>query len=318
MLFRSQRRAALKTLEQAAEKLSPPQRQLFVAQGHEMIGNLDDSERSFREAVAAAPDDPGVMRSLAAFLVRRGRLTAARDELQAIISVPRDDPAGLRAHLWARRTLAEIAAQSGRYRDAQLALSLLDENVEREGRLAAEDLALQIAILAPRPEPSSWRRALEVLDRLASIQPLSTTQRTQKAQLLEQLGRWNECRDELLSIASAPNTPPAFVSLLIERLVRHGELGAARIWLKTLSDRLPNAPVVAALEAKLSLAENDRKAAVAAVRRLMPGDAVAPELTGHLGPLAELLEELGFLTAADKVFAQYAASSGDGAIARAE
>ena len=112
-LAAGQRRAALKTLEQAAEKLSPPKRQLFVAQGQEMIGNLDDAERSFREAVAAAPDDPGVMRSLAAFLVRRGRLTAARDELQAIISVPRDDPAGLRAHLWARRTLAEIAAQSG-------------------------------------------------------------------------------------------------------------------------------------------------------------------------------------------------------------
>ncbi len=317
-LAAGQRRAAVKTLEQGGENLAPPQRQLFVAQGREMLGQIDDAERSFRDAVAAAPGDPGVLRSLAAFLVRRGRLTAAREELQALLALSRDAPVGSRTHLWARRTLAELTVQSGRYRDIERAIALLDENIDREGRLAAEDLALQAAILAPRPEPSNWRRALETLERLSSLQPLSTDQRMQKAQLLEQLGRWDECRDELLSIASAPNTPPPFLALLIERLMQHGELEAARIWLKTLSDRIPDAPMVFALQAKLSLAENDRKAAVAAIRKLMPGDAAAPELAGHLGPLSQLLEELGFSAAADKVFTQFAASSSDGVIARAE
>jgi tetratricopeptide (TPR) repeat protein len=312
------RRAAMKTLERGGEELAPPQRQLFVAQGQEMLGQVDDAERSFRDAVAAAPDDPGVTRSLAAFLVRHGRLTAAQEELRAIVAVPRDDPAGARAQSWARRTLAELMAQSGSYRDMERAIKLLDENVDRGGRLAAEDIAFQAAILAPRPEPKSWRRALELLDRLLSLQPLSNTQRTQKAQLLEQLGRWDECRDELLSIASAPDTAPTNVSLLIERLVQHQELGAARIWLKTLSDRIPDAPLVSALQAKLSLAENDRKAAVAAIRKLMPDDAVAPEMASRLGPLAKLLEDLDFNAAADKVFAQFAASSAEGVIARAE
>ncbi len=317
-LAAGQRRAALRTLEQGGEKLASPRRQLFVAQGREMLGEIDEAERSFREAVTAAPDDPGILRSLAAFLVRRGRLTAAQEELQAIIAVRRDDPAGVRAQLWARRTLAEIKAQSGDYRDVERAMKLLDDNIDREGRLAAEDLAMQAAILATRPEPRNWRRALEILERLSSQQPLSTDQRTRKAQLLEQLGRWDECRDELLSIASAPNTPPPFLALLIERLVQHRELEAARIWLKTLADRIPNAPMVWALQAKLSLAENDRKAAVTAVRKLMPGDAVAPELAGHLGPLSQLLEELSFGGAADKVLSQFAASSSDGVIARAE
>ena len=317
-LAAGQRRSALKTLEQGEATLSSPQRELFVSQGREMLGQIDEAEHGFRAAVAAAPDDPGVIRSLAAFLVRRGRLTAAREELRALVDRPREDPAGLRARLWARRTLAEITAQTGGYRDAERAVALLDENVDREGRLAAEDIALQIAILAPRPEPRSWRRALVLLDRLAALQPLSNGQRMQKAQLLEQLGRWDECRDELLSIASAPGVPPAFLTMLIERLVEHRELGAARIWLKTLAERLPDAPAVAALQAKLALAQDDRNAAVAAVRRLMPGDAVTPELAGHLGPLSELLEELGFGPAADRVLTGFAASSGAGAIARAE
>ncbi|MFM9197219.1 MAG: tetratricopeptide repeat protein [Planctomycetia bacterium] len=317
-LAAGQRRSAVKTLETGEKNLPSPQRELFVAQGREMLGQIDDAERSYRAAVAAAADDPVVMRSLAAFLMRRGRLTAAREELQAIVAQPRDDSAGLRARLWARRMLAEIMAQTGGYRDAERAVAMLDENVDREGRLAAEDLELQLAILAPRPEPKSWRQALVLLDRLSALQPLSNAQRTQKSQLLEQLGRWDECRDELLSIASAPGAPPAFVSLLIERLLQHREFEAARIWLKTLADRLPDAPVVAALQAKLALAQNDRKAAVAAVRKLKPGDAVTPELAGHLGPLSDLLEELGFGPAADRVLAQFAASSGEGAMARAE
>jgi predicted Zn-dependent protease len=289
---------------------------MFMAQCLEMLGQIDDAERSFREAVAAAPDDQVALRSLAAFLVRQGRLQAAREEMEAIIAADHDDPTTLRTKMWARRMLAEIEVQAGGYRDIERAVKLLDDNADRNGLLAAEDLAMQSAILAARPDPSSWRRALGHLEKLASLQPLSNAQRTQKAKLLEQLGRWDECRNELVSIASASNTPPAFHTLLIETLLRHKELDSAQIWLKTLSNRLPDSPVVWALQAKLSLAQNDRTAAVAAIRKLMPGDAPAPELANNLVPLADLLEELGFNAAADKVFTQLAASSTDGVIAR--
>ena len=310
------RQSALQTMAGGEESLGPPERQMFMAQCLEMLGQIDDAERSFREAVAAAPDDQVASRSLADFLFRHGRLQAASEEMEAIIAADYDDPTTLRTKMWARRMLAEIKVQAGGYRDIERAVKLLDDNADRNGRLAAEDLALQSAILAARPDPSSWRRALDHLEKLASLQPLSNAQRTQKAKLLEQLGRWDECRNELVSIASAPNTPPAFHTILIETLLRHKELESAQIWLKTLSNRLPDSPVVWALQAKLSLAQNDRTAAVAAIRKLMPGDAPAPELANNLGPLADLLEELGFNAAADKVFTQLAASSTDGVIAR--
>ena len=310
-------RAAEHTLEKGAEMLAPPQRQLLLAQGHEVFGRIDDAERSFREALTAAPGNPAAMRSLAAFLIRQGRLSAAREQLLTIIADTSADPAMKRAATWARRMLADMTIQTGSYQDMQRALALIDDNADQDGRLSAEDVALQIAILAPRPEPDSWRRALGLIDRLASLQPLSTTQRTQKAQLLEQLGRWNESRDELLSIASAPNTPPTFQALLIEKLIQHKDLNAARIWLKTLAERLPDAPIVTAIQAKVALAENNREAAVAAARKLMPAAAATPEMAGQLGPLSSLLEELGLNAAADQMFTQYAAVSTDGVLARA-
>jgi cellulose synthase operon protein C len=311
------RRAAEHTVDKGAEKLAPPQRQLLLAQGHEMFGRIDDAERSFREALTAAPGNPAAMRSMAAFLIRQGRLSAAREQLRTIIAAASDEPAMKRTAIWARRMLADMTIQTGSYQDMRRALALIDDNADQNGRLPAEDVALQIAILAPRPEPSSWRQALGLLDTLASMQPLSTTQRTQKAQLLEQLGRWNESRDELLSIASAPNTPPTFQALLIEKMIQHKDLDAARIWLKTLADRLPDAPMVTAIQAKVALAENNREAAVAAARKLMPAAAASPEMAGQLGPLAALLEELGLNAAADQIFTQYAAVSTDGVLARA-
>ena len=312
-----QRQAAERTLEKGGRALPPPQQQMFVAQGYELFGRTDDAERSFRDAITAAPDNPTASRSLAAFLIRQGRLTAAREELLAILAVTREDSATKRTQMWARRTLAELTAQTGRYPDINRALALLDDNADPEGQLAAEDLALQMEILAARPEPDSWRRALGLIARLSSLQPLSNRQRTQKAQLLEKLGRWDEGRDELLSIASAPNTPPTLQALLIEKLLQHKELTAARIWLKTLAERLPDAPLVTALQARLSLAENDRAAAMAAARKLMPADPPTPEIASRLGGLAALLEDLGLNAAADQVFTQFASSSSNGVIARA-
>ena len=309
-------RAAERTVSRGTETLSPPQRQLFLAQGHELFGRIDDAERSFREAIAASPGNPTAMRSLAAFLVRQGRLTSAREQLRTIIAMTADDSATKRVKIWARRLLADLTSQTGNYRDIERALALLDENADQDGQLTSEDLAMQIAILAPRPEPASWRRALSLIEKLASLQPLSTAQRTQKAQLLEQLGQWNESRDELLSIASATNTPPAFHALLIEKLLLHKDLDAARIWLKTLADRIPDAPIVTVLQAKVALAENNREAAVAATRKLMPEAPMSPDVAGRLGGLSALLEELGLNAAADQMFAEFAAVSTDGVIAR--
>ena len=317
-LGEGKREVAEQTLERAATTLAEPGRSLMLAQGNEMLGKPDDAERYFREATANAPDDLNAQRALAAFLARRGQRGPARESLQRIIDSTADDVEAAATRVWARRTLAELLAGQGAFRDLQAGMALIAKNADEKGRLPPEDMALQIQLLANRPEPASWRQAIDILEQLEESQPLSMGQQLQLAQLRERAGRWEEARNGMISIASSPNTPPAIIALLIEKLVAHDEITAARTWLRRLKASLPEAPATFALEAKVAIAEKDRETAVAAARRLMPGPGAAANQAGDLETVAKLLEELGFAKAADRVFTQLAATSADGAIERAE
>ena len=312
------RRIAERTLERAAEALEEPSRQLVQAQGYEMLGRLDDAEQSYRDAIAAAPDDLTASRGLAAFLVRRGRVNPARDVLRGIIDAKDETPTGKAAKIWARRSLAQLTADVGGYKALEQALTILEGNKGTDGKLGPEDIALQVTLLAVRPEPASWRRAITLLETLGRSQPLSSTQRLQLAQLREKAGRWGECRDEMLTLVASPNAPPAVLGLLVEQLIEHGELSSATTWFGKLQAAAPDSPATLALEAKLAMAGNDRPTAVAAARKLMPAGDVPLEQLARLPTIAKLMEDLGFPKAADKLLTSYAQRVPEGALARAE
>jgi tetratricopeptide (TPR) repeat protein len=317
-LASGERKPAENTLDRAADRLPEPARQLVLAQGYEMLGRFPDAEREYREAVTASPGDLSASRSLAAFLVRRGRLNPAREELRGIIDAKADDSSSRGIQRWARRTLAQLTAESGGYRALEQAVALVEKNVGSDGKLSPDDVSLLVSMLAVRPEPASWRRAAKLLETLAASQPLSAAQRLQLAQLRERAGRWEECRSDLVSLVAAPNTPPALYALLVEKLIEHGELSSARTWLTKLRSLAPDAPVTLALEAKLAMAEDDRPTAVAAARKLMPSGPVPLEQVGQLRDVARLMEDLEFPKAADKILTEYAGRSVDGIVARAE
>lgn len=317
-LATGRRRAAENTLDRAVGALPNPASELVRAQGMEMLGRLDEADRALQAAATKAPEDVGIATARAEFLVRVGRIDAARESLRGIIAT-KDDNASARAmRTWARRKLAELTAQQGTYPQLQEAIALLDENIGADGKLAAEDAAVKVAILANRPEPASWREAVAVLERLRKQQPLTTAQRLTLAGLLDKVDRWEESRQELMAIVSAPKTPPAFIALLADKLISHGELDNARAWVKRLQETAPSAPVTVALEARMAIAEKDRTRAADMARRLMPAGQVPNEQAGQLLALAKLLEELEFPKAADKVLAQYATQSPDGVFARAQ
>ena len=317
-LAAGKRKAAEQTLDRAADNLREPQRGLALAQGNEMLGRLDDAERAYREALAAAPRDLGIARRLAEFLLRSGRLGPAREMLDAIVAAPAPAAADRSVQPWARRVIAEMVGDRGTFRAFQAALGTLQQNADARGTLAPDDLALKARLLAARPEPANWREGIAVLQQLADVQPLSTGQRLQLAQLRERVGNWEECRDGLISIASSPQTPPAILAMLVEKLIDHGEHSTARIWLRRLQGAAPDMPMAQALEAKLALATDDRETAVAAARKLMPAAPATAEQAGQLASIARLFEDLGFAKAADKVYGQLASLSADGALARAE
>jgi len=309
--------AARLSLEKAAALQEQPQREMTLAQGYEALGELEEAEKMFREAVANKPDDLEAQRGFASFLVRAGRVGPARETLQKMITAP-DSPTSAPVKAWARRLLAELIADRGNFREMGTAMDILNANVDEKGDVSTDDILLKVKLLSSRPEPESWKKAIQELENLARRQPLVMGQRIMLAQLLEKVGRWSEARNELVAVVAAPNVPPAYVAMLVEKLIDHGELDTARPWLARLARSTPGAAITLALEAKLAIAENNRDLAKEAARKLMPGGVVSGSEPGQLSAVARLMEQLGFPKAADKVFAQFAETSTDGVIARAE
>lgn len=310
--------AARRSLEKAASLIAEPQRQLTLAQGLELLGELEEAAKTFGDAAAAAPDNLEVQRAYAASLVRAGRVGPARETLQKMIDAADASSTGLSNKAWARRLLAELIAERGNFREMERAMAILRDNIDESGEVAIDDLLLQVKLLTARPEPASWKQAITVLEEIARRQPLAMGQRIMMAQLLEKVGRWGEARNELVAVIAAPNVPPAYVAMLVEKMIEHGEVVPARPWLARLRKATPDSAVTLALEAKLAIADNDRELAKESARKLMPGGVVSASEPAQLAAVARLMEQLGFAKAADRVLSQFAETSPDGLIARAE
>lgn len=311
-------RAAENTLAQAAEALGSPQREQALAQGSEMLGRIDDAATYFAEAVAAAPGDSRLAQAHVEFLLRTGRLDEARTRLTAIVNASDDESADAATLVWARRRLAGMAAERATYAEVQRTLEMLEKNVGQDGRQDPADMRLAISLLAARPEPDSWSKAIALLDGLRSVQPLTTAERLTHAGLLERVGRWDESRNELLSIVSSPKAPPSFIGVFVEKLIDHGEPSSAQPWLRRLEAVAPDAPMTWALKARLASAQGDRRAAEAAGRRLVPTDDGAEADPQQLVAVARLLEGIELWDEADAVLSRLAAASPQGKSLRAE
>jgi tetratricopeptide (TPR) repeat protein len=304
-------------LEKAAALLPEPRRQLVLVQGYQMLGRGEEAGKLLEETAGRWPDDLDVTRALAVYQIGKGRRQEARQLLEQIL-VAGDDKTAAAVKPWARRAMAELEAAQGSYRDVQRAIELLQANRQAGDSVTPEDLALEVSILASRPEPASWRRAVELLDELSERRPLSTADRLTRVQLREKLGDWTAARDELVVLVANPKTPPAYVALLIEKMIAHGEISTAKTWLRRLEKTAPDSAITLALEAKLAMAENDRERAIECARRLMPASDAAAAKPAQLNAVAKLMEELGFPKAADRVFEQYAALDLAGIQARVE
>ena len=307
---------ATEALAKAGSLMPEPRRQLAMSQGYEMLGRPADAEQELREAVAGWPNDAEAIRGLASFQIRRGQPKEARELLQQILDAPADDAVAVGTKPWARRAMAESMASQGTYRELQDALEVLHRNRDEDGMASEEDLDLEIQLLSDRPEPASWRQAVDLIDQLEERRPLTTGRRLTRAQLREKLGEWTAARDELVVLVAKPETPPAYVALLVEKLIAHRETSSARIWLRRLERSTPDSALTLALRAKLAMAENDREEAIEYARQLMPGQEVPVDQPAQLSAVAQLMEDLGFEKAADRVFQQYAAISGEGILGR--
>ena len=310
------REGAGQTALRARETLSSPQRDLVSAQIREMLGEGDVAAENYAAAVAAAPDDPGVARQRAEFLIRRGQSKPAQEELERMIG--QGGAASTPQKTWARRTLAGLAAENGSYKEMWKARALLKPNAGDGEDIQRQNQGLEVALLAARPEPASWLAALDLADTMRIKGPLPTNLRLLLSQILEKLDRWQEARTELLDLAGAPNAAVQLQAFVTERLLVHGEIAGAKNALEKLRATDPDSPATLAIQARVALADGDKGAAVAVARRLMPTADGPPQRDEQLAATAALMEELTFEKAAEQVFDRYAEQSPAGIVERAK
>ena len=313
LLGKTQR--ADESLQRAISSLGGAEGEILNAITYEMRRNPAKAEEAYRGATLTAPTDPRVARRFAEFLLRRGQLKPAKEELLRIIAMP--EAAGTTSLYWARRKITQEFTRNSTYRELLEALQILEQNTDAEGKLTPEDLKIEFAILMEREEPECWRRAISLLDDLKRRRDLDTEQRVLRAWLQDKLGNWLDSRESLFDIAAEQDCPPAVIATLVEQLIAHGELASARTWANRLRQNAPDAPMTLRLDAKLAIAADDREAAAEASRKLIPSGSLTPENAMSMGLVAQLVEELGFPKAADKLFKEYADVSAEGILARA-
>lgn len=261
---------------------------------------LDEARHLLIEAEAERPRWQRVQLLLAEAERLRGNRMAERERLQkAIDSGPR--------HSAIVRRLITLVVSDHRFTEA--------------ARLVASSTAEAIFasdLLSHRPEPAAWRAAVGILESLASAQPLATAQRVRLADLRDRLGHWSECRSDLQSLAAAADAAPTITALLVDKLIDHEELAAARSWLTKLERTAPGTGGVLLLEARLAAATGDRQAARDAAERLLPVRPVPPADAATARRVAQLLEQVHHVDAADQLYAEIATAIPAAVVERAE
>ena len=76
---------AEKVINEASRKIPAKQAPLALAQCYEAMQNMDMAQKKYEAALAASPQDPVVVRSVADFYCRKGKSTLAEVQLNRII-----------------------------------------------------------------------------------------------------------------------------------------------------------------------------------------------------------------------------------------
>jgi tetratricopeptide (TPR) repeat protein len=282
-----------------------------------LLGGGEDLEDTYRKAALADPGNPEAARRLVEHLQARGRLKQAREELQRIAAL--DSAENTSTIVWARRRLAEQVAASGSYRELVSALAALSLNVDAEGRQSDDDMALEASLLVRRNEPTSWRRALQVLELLAERRPLTVEERLMReraravlvpalrAQVIKDIGE----------IADSPEGSTSMFAVLIELCLEENDVAGAEAWLEKLSSVSPESPGTLRFVAKVARAKGDEETAVKVMKRLLPETRVTDSIAGRMVASAMVVDELGFHEEAGRVFAEVAGLSKDGVLLHA-
>ncbi|MCU0709326.1 MAG: tetratricopeptide repeat protein, partial [Pirellula sp.] len=155
------REAALLALADAESQIRESDRDNALAQAHQSLGDLQNADKYYQAALAKTPDNPGVLRRYAEFLLLAGAPRLAEPILTKLITP--EIAANDIDRAWGRRSLALIIGLRGNDEAVKQARELLNANAIKTGVLSVEEKRVLARVLERRSDARSTDEAVELL-----------------------------------------------------------------------------------------------------------------------------------------------------------
>jgi cellulose synthase operon protein C len=279
-------------LQNAATRLPPEVVPLVLAQCYEAMGQHEKAKQQYEAALKARPDDMSVVRHVASFLLRIGRVNEAAPYLRQIVESPQLARKG--DVQWARRGLALALAESGDYQSYPIAEKYLDENLKETGP-TVEDQRTRASVLATRPDRR--KEAIQILEELLSKESPTDEQLLVLARLYDSRREWKKAR-QTYGLLAARGENASYINYYIRSLLRSKENAQAEAWLKKLEKLEPQATQTLELRVLLLKAQGHEV-----------GDAIEKLSKVDLSLAAALCEIVGEPAKAELLYRRLAAQS---------
>lgn len=278
------------TLEQARAAVPAEILPLTLGPCYELLGRRAEAEEQYQAALAARPDDPGLLRVLALHYLVAGATEKADALLARLLDPAAKVPEIFRA--WARRSRAVSLANST-YPRFKEGLRLLDENVRRIGVVPDDRRAR--AVLLNRPGHRD--EAIALMEEMIRTGSPSSADQFLLAQLYEAAGDWARA-EPLLAAVTAPGTNPTYLAHYARALLTQGDPAKARTVVERLENLEPKALTTLELKVRLLAADGQADQAAPLVEALVQ-EVKDPTV---IGTVAALMENIGQAEVAERLY----------------
>lgn len=232
------------------------------------LGRYDDADTLIR---ALDESDPMVRFAKASALSQRGDDAAALALLEPLVKPDLALPAGLQ-----RSTVlvaaAQVCARSG---SAERARDLLEAAIDADP--LRDDAYVGLVSLYSRGQPlEDESRLIDAVRRMREANPSSRALRWLRAQESVNRGQLDLAERDLADLAEESPTQPEVVAALTDVWLRSGSAPKAEAWLRTKSDRYPDASILTVALAQSVTAQGrfaEAEALLTARLSRTPGDA---------------------------------------------
>jgi cellulose synthase operon protein C len=275
----------------AEKKIPPKDAPMALAPCYEALNKLDEAQKQYEAALKAAPTNVTVLRTVADFYRRTGKLLLAETALQKVLDGK--VPAKESEIVWARRQLAGVYISRRNYKSLKKAQSLIEQNLASP-QASVIERSLLGKLKASDPDPAVRKEAMSIFKDLIDHDSAAPDDVLEFAGMLNAAGNWPEASGLLRDLVASNSKDPHSLEVYIDLLLKHNELSNAEMYLNRLEKLSPNAFSTASLRADLLCAGDKPLEAFELLKDFIEKPNAMPrERNARLRMVAEKIDRLG-------------------------